>query len=89
MSVLQNMEFDALKLDHSIVENIVANRRCQIVAEAVLQISRQLGTLLIASGVVTQDQLNVLKELGYEYAEGVLFNKPITVETFEVRYLDQ
>ena len=37
--------------------------------------------------VETQDQLNVLKELGCDYAQGTLFNKPITIDTFEVRYL--
>ena len=83
------MEFDVLKLDRSIVEDIVGNHRCQVVAQAILDTCRRLGVNSIASGVVTQDQLNVLKELGYQNAEGVLFNKPITVETFEVRYLGQ
>ena len=40
-----------------------------------------------ASGVETQDQLNVLKELGCDYVQGALFNKPITIDTFEVRYM--
>lgn len=86
-SILSIMEFDGLKLDQSIVTNIVGNRRSQIVAKAVLDICRQLGVNVTALGVETQDQLNVLKELGCNYAQGTLFNKPITVETFEVRYM--
>lgn len=89
LSSIAIMEFDVLKLDRSIVEDIVGNHRCQVVAQAILDTCRRLGVHSIASGVVTQDQLNVLKELGYQNAEGVLFNKPITVETFEVRYLGQ
>ena len=52
-----------------------------------IDICRQLGTYVAASGVETQDQLNVLGELKCDYAQGTLFNKPITIDTFEVRYL--
>ena len=86
-SILSIMEFDGLKLDKSIVANIVANGRSQIVAKAVIDMCRRLGVYVIAAGVETQDQLNVLKELGCDYAQGNLFNKPITIDTFEVRYL--
>ena len=81
------MEFDALKLDKSLITNIVGNSRSRIVAQAVIDICRQLGSSVEAAGVETQDQLNVLRELGCDHAQGVLFNKPITIETFEVRYL--
>ncbi len=86
-SILSLMEFDALKLDKSLITNIVGNSRSRIVAQAVIDICRQLGSSVEAAGVETQDQLNVLRELGCDHAQGVLFNKPITIETFEVRYL--
>lgn len=86
-SILSLMEFDALKLDKSLITNIVGNSRSRIVAQAVIDICRQLGASVEAAGVETQDQLNVLGELGCDHAQGVLFNKPITIETFEVRYL--
>ena len=86
-SILSLMEFDGLKIDKSLITNIVGNSRSRIVAQAVIDICRQLGATVQASGVETQDQLNVLKELGCDYAQGALFNKPITIDTFEVRYL--
>lgn len=86
-SILSIMEFDGLKLDTSLVTNIVGSTRSQIVARAVIDICRRLGTSILADGVETQDQLNVLKELGCDYAQGTFFNKPITIDTFEVRYL--
>lgn len=86
-SILSLMEFDALKLDKSLITNIVGNSRSRIVAQAVIDICRQLGASVEAAGVETQDQLNVLEELGCDHAQGTLFNKPITIETFEVRYL--
>lgn len=85
--ILSVMRFDALKLDKSLTANIVGNRRCQIVSQAVIDVCQRLGVNVSAAGVETQDQLNVLKEMGCDFAQGSLFNKPITVDTFEVRYL--
>lgn len=86
-AILSVMEFDALKLDRGIVNSIVSNGRSQIVAKAVIDICRRLGAVVYAAGVETQDQLNMLKELGCDYVQGTLFNKAITIETFEVRYM--
>lgn len=85
--ILSIMQFDGLKLDKSLTANIVGNRRCQIVSQAVIEVCQRLGVNVSAAGVETQDQLNVLKEMGCDYVQGALFNKPITVDTFEVRYL--
>lgn len=87
VAILSIMEFDGLKLDRSLITSIVGNSRSRIVAKAVIDICRQLGVSVSAAGVETLDQLNVLKELGCDYVQGTLFNKPITIETFEVRYL--
>lgn len=88
-SILSLMEFDGLKLDKSLITNIVGNGKSRVVAQAVIDICRQFGASVQAAGVETQDQLNVLKELGCDYAQGALFNKPITIDTFEVRYLKE
>ena len=88
-SILSIMDFDGLKLDESLITNLVGNRRSRVVAKAVIDICHQLGCSVLAESVETQDQLNVLQELGCDYAQGTLFNKPIKVETFEVRYLKE
>ena len=54
-SILSIMEFDGLKLDKSLITNIVGNSRSRIVAKAVIDICRQLGSYVLASGVETQD----------------------------------
>ncbi len=86
-SILTIMKFDGLKLDKSLITNIVGNSHSQIVAKAVVDVCHQMGADVIASGVETQDQLNMLKEIGCDHAQGSLFNKAITLDTFEVRYL--
>lgn len=51
------------------ISNLVGNRRSRLVAKAVIDICRQLGAVVMASGVETQDQVNVLEELGCDYAQ--------------------
>lgn len=87
LSVLGGMEFDGLKLDETVVERIVGSGRMRTLAKAVIDVCHQFGSMVMASGVETQDQLNVLGELGCDYVQGSLFNKAITADTFEVRYL--
>ena len=49
-SILSLMEFDGLKLDKSVISNIVGNGRSRIVAQAVIDICRQLGSVCSGSG---------------------------------------
>ena len=87
LTILSLMEVDRLKLDRSLTLDLVGNRKSQILAKAIIDICSQMGIQVIANGIETQDQLNVWRELGCEYAQGYIFNKPITADTFEKRYL--
>ena len=70
VSILTIMEFDGLKIDKSIVANIVGNRRNRIVAKAVADACCQLGVTVSASGVETRDQLNVLERAWVQLCTG-------------------
>ena len=87
-SILSTMEFDGLKLDAGLITDIVGGHRSQTVVQAVIDICHQLGSTVTADGLETQDQLNVLNELGCDYAQGTYYNKAIAIDTFEVRYLN-
>lgn len=86
-SILTIMEFDGLKLDQTLVDNIIGNGRNQVVAQSVIDICKRLEVSVSAAGVETQDQLNMLEEMGCDSVQGTLFNKPITIDTFEKRYM--
>jgi EAL domain-containing protein (putative c-di-GMP-specific phosphodiesterase class I) len=88
-STLSLMAFDSLKLDSGIIADIVVDSRNQVIIKGVIEICKQLGATVIADGIDTIDQLNVLKEYGCDYVQGTYFNKPIAVETFQVRYMEK
>jgi EAL domain-containing protein (putative c-di-GMP-specific phosphodiesterase class I) len=86
---LSLMDFDSLKLDSDMIADIVVDSRNQVITKGIIEICKQLGATVIADGVESKDQLNVLKEYGCDYVQGAYFNKPIAVETFQVRYMDK
>ena len=86
---LSLMAFDSLKLDSEIIADIVVDSRNQVIIKGIIGICKQLGAAVIADGIETKDQLNVLKEYGCDYVQGPYFNKPIAIETFQVRYMEK
>ena len=63
-AILSIMEFDGLKLDRSLVANIVGNSRSQIVAKAVIDVCRQLGVHVAAAGCGDTGSAECIKRVG-------------------------
>lgn len=87
LSILNTMQFDVLKLDKSIINNIVSADKSRIIIKKVLELCDDLMIESIAEGVESEEQLEVLKAMGCMQAQGYLFNKPIPVKDFENKYL--
>ncbi len=87
LSIMAGMDLHTLKLDKSIIHEIVANKKSLLITKRVIELCKDLGIEIIAEGIETEEQLSVLKELGCKYAQGYLFNKPIPAGDFETEYL--
>ena len=83
MSILSSMEFDELKLDRSMIENLVHNEANQIVVKGVLDMCRKLHVKIVAEGVETKSQLEILKSMGCDIIQGFYFSPPISISEFE------
>jgi EAL domain-containing protein (putative c-di-GMP-specific phosphodiesterase class I) len=49
--------------------------------QAIVAMTRALGSEMIAEGVETQDQLDTLRELDCEYAQGWLVGRPVSLQS--------
>lgn len=87
MSILSTMDFDVLKLDKSMIDNIY-NYKAEVMVEATLNFCRKAGIVSIAEGVETEEQLAILKRLGCDAIQGYLLNKPLPVDVFERCYAE-
>ena len=87
MTLLSAVEFDVLKLDKSMIDDVDSNLRTRAVIESIAAICRKMGVKLVAKGIESKQQLVALRESGVELAQGFLFSKPIPIEEYETEYL--
>lgn len=87
LSLLSAVEFDVLKLDSSLVEDVGFNLRAQTVVKTIVGICKEMHIEVVAEGIETEDQLTALRACGVELAQGYLFSKPISMEEYENKYL--
>lgn len=87
LSLFTSANFDELKLDKSLVDNVVANQKTQMIIESVVDICHRMDIRVVAEGVETEEQFGILKRNGCEQAQGYLFSRPVPIEEYEERFL--
>jgi diguanylate cyclase (GGDEF)-like protein len=76
---LHQLSLDAIKIDRSFVMHMEEPMHLQLV-HTVRDLARNIGVTVIAEGVETEAQLDVLGRIGCESAQGYLFSRPVPVE---------
>lgn len=76
----------AIKIDNSFVANLEVNERDRAACTAATAMARELGIQVIAEGVETASQVEILREAGCEFLQGFYFSKPLD-ESDALRYL--
>ena len=87
MQQLQNIPATELKIDKSFVQDMNTNDRDRIMVQKTIEMGHELGMQVIAEGVETQEQLELLRAKGCDSAQGYLFSRPLPVEE-TVRWLE-
>ena len=86
---LGSYPFDVVKIDRSFVVRLTDGRRDQAVVQAVLHLADAFSLDVIAEGVETQDQRQLLVDLGCERVQGFLFSRPVVpTEAFRLLAAD-
>ena len=87
LALLSTVEFDVLKLDKSLVDDVASNPRACHVVESIVSICKKMEIQVVAEGIETEEQLSALRACGVEFVQGFLFSKPIPIEEYEGTYL--
>lgn len=81
LNMLKDIEVSVLKLDIKFIQFNRKNLlRTMAILKAIKQMARDLGQTIIVEGVETQEQVNLLKQLDYHYAQGYYFYHPLTID---------
>jgi PAS domain S-box-containing protein/diguanylate cyclase (GGDEF)-like protein len=77
LSVLRALPFDVLKIDRSLVHDVTASSADVSITRSVLMLAQGLKLKVLAEGVETEGQLNLLISNGCDLMQGYIFSKPL------------
>ena len=83
LSVLKSLPINVLKIDQSFIKSIAHDSNDSIIVNAIVNMGHALGLSIVAEGVETLDQLNIIKELKCDEYQGYFYSKPLSVFQLE------
>ena len=83
LSYLRKYPFDYIKLDGSFVQNMDTDASNVKLVEAAIHMAHALDIKVVAEGVETNKQLDILAGLGCDVAQGYYFSNPLTMQQFK------
>jgi len=81
---LKLMPIDIIKIDQSFVRDMAVNVNDAAICDAIIRLAKSLNLEVIAEGVETMEQLELLKRLDCCNIQGYVVSKPLKAEDFEV-----
>ena len=83
LNMLTALPIDALKLDMKFIRNICNDKKDYRLVGIMIEIARLLEVPVIAEGVETKEQMELLKAIGCDIIQGYYFSKPLPADEFE------
>ena len=87
LGFLLSAPVDTVKIDKAIWRNVNGEDHEKNFVKALASLADAAGKDVVFEGVETEEQAELLKEIGYETAQGYLFAKPMKIEEFETAFL--
>ncbi|MFA6180141.1 MAG: EAL domain-containing protein [Candidatus Methylopumilus sp.] len=88
LSYLKKFDIDYLKIDKSFVANLAPGSDDLALCEAIIVMAHKLGIRVIAEGVETAVQRDLLLAAGCDFGQGYFFSRPVKAEEFERLFTD-
>ena len=82
LSYLRRFPFDRIKIDKDFVDGVESSADNQAIVSSITKLAEALGMATTAEGVETRDQLDLLRRLGCQEAQGYLICEPVPGENF-------
>ncbi len=84
LTYLQRFAIDVIKIDQSFVRNLATRSTDLALCRAIIVMAHELGLSVVAEGVETEEQRDLLIEIGCDYGQGYWFAKPLGAHAFEL-----
>ena len=83
LSYLKTLPIDTLKIDKSFIDDLASSTHDRAIIQAILLIAESLNMQIVAEGVETKQQLDILKDLGCHIIQGYYISKPKQIIKFD------
>ena len=83
LSVLKRLPLDQLKIDRSFVAELLTDQANAAISRTIITLAHSMGLLVVAEGVETQAQKDLLSAEGCDQFQGFLFSKPLPIKQME------
>ena len=83
LSYLHRFPINTLKIDRSFITRMVENNENAEIVRTISGLAQNLGMDVVAEGVETREQLEILRALGCKYGQGYFFSKPLDTPSAE------
>lgn len=87
LSILKSLPIDILKIDQSFVRDLDKDLGDHAIVTAIVNMARALALRVVAEGVETQEQLDILQQLGCDEHQGYFYSKPLPAKMLVERFL--
>lgn len=82
LGTLRSFPFDRIKIDRSFIGDMVSNKDAAAIVNSIMSLGRAIGRRVIAEGVETPAQLDLLRLQGCNEVQGYLIGKPLPIEHY-------
>ncbi len=86
LQYLKRLPLDQLKIDQSFVRHLATDNSDKAIVGTIIAMAESLSLDVIAEGVETEEQRQLLKEMGCNCFQGYLFGKPVPIEQFQALF---
>jgi len=88
LGYLKRFKVDELKIDRLLINDIEIDQDDRTISSAVIAMAHTLGLSVVAEGVETLGQAEILRESGCDLFQGFYYDRPLSAEAFFKRYLE-
>ena len=81
--------FDVVKMDRSLLTGITCDEQAAVFYHSIVTVLQNMGYTIVAEGAETEEEVSLLREWGVDMVQGYYFSKPIPVEEFEQKYMNE
>lgn len=85
LSYLKLIPTNTIKIDKSFVNNIESSSKDVAIVSTIIHLAHSLGCDVVAEGVETEEQFNILKKNNCDYVQGYYFSKPLQKSEFRLK----